>query len=211
MISLIVENPMSELSREVSEGLGYFTTDAIERYPPASDEMIASAEQRLGLVFPPSLHEFLQVHNGIRLIDAHLLGVPTVGADGGIVEETQYWREAPWRRNGYLVVGRKATGDVYALLTGYTDENGEVPVAQIDHETGEIMFIVGSNYERFAWFLLDRLRREFEPDGEDKGLWEAPEDEDEEWEEPSFPWPYEDKDWMKQQDPGLARWLYLKR
>ncbi|MBW3637893.1 MAG: hypothetical protein KY445_15730, partial [Armatimonadetes bacterium] len=112
-----------------------------------------------------------------------------------------------WEQDKWIAIARDASGDVYVVLADKTDEWSEHPVANIDHETGEIMFIVGSCYERFLWFLLDRLQREFEPDGKDKGLWDYPEDEEEEWEEPSFPWPHEDKEWMQQHDPHLARWL----
>jgi hypothetical protein len=80
----------------------------------------------------------------------------------------------------------------------------------VDHEDGS-MRVVASCYERFLWFHLDKLQREFEPDGTDRniyGFWvEEGEDEDEEPEEPYVPWPYQDAAWMLKHDPPLAKWI----
>jgi hypothetical protein len=197
---------MPELTNDVADALKYFMGYALRANAPASEQMIRDAEERLGLVFPPSMREFLQVHNGIGLIDCRILSVPPPGIAEGIVEETLYCREA-WDEDRWIAAARDSSGDVYVVLADRADERGEHPVAKIDHETGNIMFIVASCYERFVWFLLDRLQREFEPNGDSMGLWESAEEDEEEWEEPSFPWPYGDREWMIQQDPHLARWL----
>lgn len=197
---------MPKLTKDVADALNYFVGDAIRRNDPASERMMSDAQQRLKLTFPPSMREFLQVHNGLGLIDHRILSVPMLGGAEGIIKETLRCREL-WKQSAWLVVARDGSGDVFVLLTDKTDDRGEHPTAKIDHETGNIMFIVGSSYERFLWFLLDRLQREFEPTGEDKNLWDGPEDDEEEWEEPSFPWPYGDKEWMQHHDPPLTQWL----
>jgi hypothetical protein len=194
---------MPELTKDVAEALNYFVGESICRNAPASEQMISDAEQRLGLGFSPSMREFLQVHNGLGLIDYQILSVPE-----DMVQESLHCRTA-WEHNEWVAIARDSSGDVYVLLTDKRNERGENPVAKVDHEDGHIMAIVGSSYERFLWFLLDKLQREFEPDGKDKAIWEATEEdeEDEDWEEPSFPWPYQDKEWMQQHDPYLAQWL----
>lgn len=196
---------MPELTTDVADSLRYFAGGAIRCNPPASEPMINDAEQQLGLTFPPSMREILRVHNGFGLIDCRVLSIHPPGEEG-VVKETLYYQQV-LENDKLIAIARDASGDVFVLLADKHDERGEYPVAQVDHETGRIMFIVGSCYERFLWFLLDRLQREFEPDGKDKGLWDYPEDDEEEWDEPVFPWPSGDKEWMKQRDPHLAQWL----
>lgn len=49
-------------------------------YPPASEEKIAEAEQRLNFKFPPSYRAFLKIHNGWRGLWVHsIFGVSGPG------------------------------------------------------------------------------------------------------------------------------------
>ena len=88
---------MAELTQDLAKALNYFKGQSISLYPPISEAMIREAEQKLGLNFPPSMRKFLQVHNGIGLIDHRVLSVPSVDSENGIVEETlshrQLWQE----------------------------------------------------------------------------------------------------------------------
>lgn len=178
---------------------------------PASPEMIADAERRLSVRFSPSLRAFLLRHNGFTLGYHRVLGVPPVGAGGEMFDKTLADRE--WARR-YLededateeerqagvaldhavAVHNDPGGDGSYVLCGRLDERGECPVAEVDHETGEIISVNASSYARFLWFLLDGERRRRE----------SPQ---KEWYE--LPWPEGDPAWVLQQDPHLARWRSL--
>jgi hypothetical protein len=206
------------MSPDVVEALAYFAPSVVVRDPPATEEMILAAEQRLGVPFPPSLRAFLRVHNGLRLPnDLVILGVPPPGETTpmDILSETTRHarRHAP---ETLICLTWHGTGDTWALLPALADERGEYPAAHLDHETGETGPCAASSYERFLWFQLDRWQRFFEPDGRPKqayyqyvGIvpddWE--EEDDPEWldEEPDLPWPYGDLAWMLERDPHLSR------
>jgi hypothetical protein len=201
----------------VAQALAYFSEEAVQRLPPASEEMIAAAEARLGTTFPPSLRTFLRTHNGLRLPeDEAVLGVPAPGevTNLDLVESTLRLREHG-RADQLLALTANGTGDTWVLLLDQRDDEGESPIGWRDHETGEIL-CGATSYDRFLWFHLDRQQRFFEPDGVPKrafyqyvGMlpddWE--EDEDPEWmdEEPYLPWPYADLPWILQHDPRLAQ------
>jgi hypothetical protein len=205
------------VTEALEQALAYFSEDAAKRLPPASEQMLVSAEERLGTPLPPSLRAFLTIHNGLRLPqDEVVLGVPPPGelTSLDLVQSTLLLRQYGKAEN-LISLTADGTGDTWVLVLDQRDEHGECPVGRRDHETGEITY-GASSYERFLWFHLDRQQRLFQPDGEPKqayyqyvGMvpddWE--EDEDPEWmdEEPYLPWPYADLPWILQHDPALAR------
>ena len=180
--------------------------------------MTASAEERLKVQFPPSMRNFLKVHNGLYLPeDVAILGVPPVSESTNldVVTATLLDRKS-WEPENLITITSDGTGDAWVLLPSLVDERGEYPVAKIDHETGEIMSYGASSYERFLWFQLDLLQRFFEPDGKGKQAYyqyigmaseDWDDEEDPEWldEEPYLPWPYKDLSWILQRDPNLVR------
>lgn len=185
---------MIEMNKDLKDTLDYFEDSCIRRHNGASDVALAEVESHLKCSFPSSARAFLKVHDGLDLIDHKLFGVHDILQE--TLDSQRIWANYDW-----LVIAHNASGDFFVLLTDKTDQRGEHPVAQIDHETGEIMFIVGSCYERFVWFLLDNLRKQFDPNGQDKEL------EDDDDEELTRPWPYGDAIWIKQHDPQIAQWL----
>ncbi|WP_198525107.1 SMI1/KNR4 family protein [Kamptonema formosum] len=63
-IETLNDRQKSELFSEVRES-GYLG------YPEATEEQIASAEARLGVILPPSYREFLKASNGLRSISKY--------------------------------------------------------------------------------------------------------------------------------------------
>ena len=205
------------MTDHLRHSLDYFTPEAAKRYPPATEEMLSMAEQRLQVALPPSLRQFLMVSNGCALPnDFTIFGIRMPGEPtwDDLVESSLQDREH-WSPKNLITLTSEGTGDAWILLPDQAGGSTEYPVAKIDHETGEIMAYGASSFERFLWFQLDRMQRFFEPDGAKKPAYgayigEAPDDYEgdvDEWdpEEPYLPWPYDDLDWILQHDPALAR------
>jgi len=201
--------------------LSYFREGVVKAEAPASEEMLRHAEGHLDLTLPPSMKQFLLVNNGLEVGDMHYFGVPSAElarrrlATIPLFDLTTEWNEvlhdqqaaaldppanaaAAEAARRVVAVAEPRPGDVYVLLAGRSDGQGEYPVGSIDHETNSIA-LVASSYERFLWFSLDRLTRWHNPDGE------FIEDLDPHDPLMTGPW-MSDFDWMRRIDPGLAAW-----
>ena len=201
--------------------LSYFREGVVKPEAPASEEMLRHAERHLGLTLPPSMKRFLLENNGLEVGDAlHYFGVPSAElarrrlATIPLFDLTTEWNEvlhdqqaaaldppanaaAAEAARRVVAVAEPRPGDVYVLLAGRSDGQGEYPVGSIDHETNSIA-LVASSYERFLWFSLDRLTRWHNPDGEFiEDLDPHP--------QAQGPW-MRDFDWMRRIDPGLGAW-----
>ena len=183
--------------------------------PPATEAMIADAEARLGVAFPPSYRAALLRHNGFNIGGNAFQGVPDVTDASGsdVVANTLECREMSASRveDGYADAGGIAdhdlllnsvviedsggSGNCYWLLCGHTDAQGECPVGHHDHETDQIYAIEASSLPRLVWFLCDAARRT------PMGLYAA---------EDESPWPY-DEAWTVKQDPAIGPWLAFWR
>ncbi len=198
---------------EVEAAFSYFEPGVFAWYPPATEAMIANAEQILKVQFPPSVRLFYQQHNGFSGCDSTLLSLPEVGEDpNGLArdhlvswslcyrpEEDDMDDELDEDYRTYVTLLQDTSGDPYCLLPTRVDERGEYPIAQVDHETREIDWIVASSFERLLWFYITDLQRYYRPDGQykDKDVLEAI------YDEPSW---CENLDYLLQHDPHLARW-----
>jgi hypothetical protein len=112
--------------------------------PPASATMVARAEARFGLTFPPSYRAFLAEANGIRDFadEIDLLSVGEL-----LSPEYDSW-EKEMRRLGWevgervvvegLIIGSRQGNHNVILLdrTVAPDERGELPVVYWKYETG---------------------------------------------------------------------------
>lgn len=189
---------------EVDAAFSYFEPGAFEWQPPATEAMIANAEQILNVQFSPSLRLFYKRHNGFCGCDATLLSLPLVGEeleDGLIDWSINYRDEAEADAQSIVTLVQDGTGNPYSLLPTKVDERGESPIVKVDHETLEIDWIVASSFERFLWFFITDLQRYMKPNGEFKEDDELDEDLD----GAESAW-YENLDYLLQHDPHLAQW-----
>ena len=200
---------------EVDAALSYFEPGIFRWQPPATDAMIANAEQILNVQFPLSVRLFYKRHNGFNSsIDPICLSLPEVGEDPNgvardhLVSWSLCYREEPdddmsgeVDEDGktFVTLLSDFTGDPYCLLPTKIDERGECPIAKVNHETREVSWIVASSFERLLWFYITDLQRYYRPDGEPKD-----QDEREALDDESV-W-YEDLDYLLQHDPHLAQW-----
>lgn len=181
----------------IDQALSYFKPGVITFDPGATEEQIRRAEEQVGHAFPPSMQAFLLARNGGTLIDWGLNGVEKADDYKDVVKETITWRELA-HNDQLIAIAHDGSGDAYVLLTDKVDIRGEHPVAKIDNETGKQMFIVASCYERFVWFYLYNMTKQYRRDGEDNDR------------EVYGPWPYpEHLRWMISQDPEMAQWRPL--
>ncbi len=189
---------------EVDAAFSYFEPGVFHWQPPATDAMIANAEQILNLQFPPSVRSFFKRHNGFCGCDATLLSLPQVGEDleDGLIDWSMNYRDqADDEARTIVTLVQDGTGNPYSLLPTKVDERGESPIVKVDHETLEIDWIVASSFERFLWFFITDLQRYMKPNGEFKEDDELDEDLD----GSESVW-YEDLDYLLQHDPHLAQW-----
>lgn len=190
----------NRLSAEIEALLSYFEPGVVRRFPPATAEMIANAEQMLGTQFPPSLRSFLQVTNGLDVKGwMDLLGVPEVGVppEGTIVDWSLCYRDG--EITDPIVLIQDGSGDPFCLLGNQRNEHGECAVTKVNHENREPGGIVASSLDRLLWFALSDMQRYLRPDGEfkdDDELEESEYDDERSW--------YDDPDYCLQHDPDIA-------
>jgi hypothetical protein len=210
------------MSPAIRAELEYFDKTVPQLNLPADESDIRQAEVELQTTLPRSMRAFLLEHNGGRIADVSLCGVvcpsgvPPIVAVPQLVKATGDWRETlrldRQSREQYglalssrspgenlLVVADKGTGDPYALLPQLRSAAGECAIAQVDHETCEVMAIVASSYERLIWFLVNDMRNQCNRDGGYKPEFLIRESK----------WPFADRQWVLSHDPGLSQWANL--
>jgi hypothetical protein len=109
---------------------------------PATDSAIATAEESLGIAFPPSYRAFVRRFGALtlppRLGTIHsFVGLGDV--EKGIVQRTLHARVENGLGEGYLIVGLGAeVGEWYCLDTSLTRDDGECPIYLFDTRDNQI-------------------------------------------------------------------------
>ena len=211
MLHQQTDHSVDPMTPEILAMLDLIETRGTDLRPPVTEAMVAWAEARLGVSFPPSYRAALLRHNGFSLDHHQFYGVPpSEVADGlDVVSATEEGRALAAERveDGYagqagvadadLLKGSVqiddggGSGNCFWLLCGLTDAAGECVVGQHDHETDNIYSIVASSFPKLVWFLFDQEERLTTDHG-------MPSEE--------LRWPYNEA-WVIEQDPAIVPWL----
>lgn len=190
----------NRLSAEIETLLSYFDPGVVQRFPPATAEMIANAEQLLGIQFPPSLRSFLRVTNGLNVEGwMDLLGVPEVGVPPKetIVDWSLCYRDG--ETTDLIVLIQDGSGNPFCLLSNQRNEHGECAVTKVNHETWESVGVIASSLDRLLWFVLSDMQSYLRPDGafkDEDELEDSNYDDERSW--------YDNLDYCLQHDPDIA-------
>jgi cell wall assembly regulator SMI1 len=182
---------------ELAIDLRYFRSGLVRWNAGTGEVSVKEAEVNLGVDFPRSFQEFLRWHNGGRIGEYRLLGVPPIKRDLDIIRRTLQLRQIrgdSWP-HAYMPVCPDGFGNFYVLATDKRDVKGESPVIFVDGISLEVEAVAASNYWSFLSLLVKSMIRTTKPDGKPSDSLEFL---------PS--WPF-DPLWLVQYDPPAAHWM----
>ncbi|RYG57892.1 SMI1/KNR4 family protein [bacterium] len=148
---------MQDLQQSVIGLLPLLPSAPGDRLPAgASPQQIAEFQQRVGVILPESLTEWLSVCNGPMVGPGGIFGVRP---DLPFLDIENRWASLPaWCHRRHIPVASDGCGSNYLL--GLASVDGLHPVFFLDHEdegvTEEPSFVVASNLWHFLRFLLSK-------------------------------------------------------
>lgn len=130
--------------------------DEAEFAGPKSDELIALAESRLGLKFPPTYRTFLQQLGCGDIAGFEVYGLVGPNFESGSIPNgiwlTLNERNSSSLPSSLVLVAETGDGAFYAIDTGTSNSEGENPVVEWRSETSEFAakpLIVANDFGAF--------------------------------------------------------------
>lgn len=152
--------------------LNYFRTHETRLLPPAIEDWIVSCELALRHHFSPQVREFLLTHNGSRIIEIWLYGVPkrpTSSQRGPDIMTRYLANDATglWNKS-WLELGSDGFGNYFVADLANPSAEGEYPILIVDHE--EIGRPNAAKFYAVDYFTLiakviEEMISLYEPDG----------------------------------------------
>jgi len=125
---------------------------------PKSETLVVSAEQALGLRFPPSYRSFLLELGCGDLNGLEIYGVINEKFEGSSVPNgiwlTLNERQSIGLNHAYILIGDGGDGTYYAIDTRSIDETGECPVVRLSVDGTHTEPVASS----FGAYLLDAVQ-----------------------------------------------------
>lgn len=152
--------------------LQYFESSALRLAPAAPGDWIQSCEEAIGQRFSPQMREFLLVHNGCRIAEVRLYGVPkqprsSRGALNILTRCLDNQALDGWSRS-WLELGSDGFGNYFAAELAKPNAAGEHPILWIDHEAigrPHASKPLADDYFALIAHLIDEMMELYEPDG----------------------------------------------
>jgi cell wall assembly regulator SMI1 len=130
---------------------------------PASEEAVASAEERLGISFPPSYRAFLRRFGQLALpaqlaVVHDFLGLlPAAGDGDDVVSRTLAARESNSLSPGLVVVGIGAQANEWFCLDAARATGDELPVVLFDARDNQLDQVFYDDFESMVREVLEFL------------------------------------------------------
>jgi cell wall assembly regulator SMI1 len=163
---------MNERLAQLLTRLEYFEASAIKLAPPAPSDWIASCEDAIGYRFSPQVREFLLVHNGCRIVEVGLYGVPkqpkSSRRDLNILTRFLANTAIEAWNTSWLELGRDGFGNYFVVDLAKPDATGEYPILLVDHEEiGRPNAAKHHAVDYFAFIaqVIDEMISRYEPNG----------------------------------------------
>lgn len=165
---------MNDRLAQILARLKYFEPRAIEieLAPPAPSDWILSCENAIGHRFSPQVREFLLVHNGCRIVEVRLHGVPkqprSSRGELNILTSYHYNRQSfeGWN-SSWLELGSDGFGNYFVADLAKPDASGEYPILLVDHEEigrPNAARYFADDYFAFMAQVIDEMIQLYEPD-----------------------------------------------
>lgn len=128
---------------------------------PASEEAVASAEEQLGIAFPPSYRAFLRRFGGLALpaklaVVHDFLGLAPPASDvDNVVSRTLSAREAHRLSPGLVVVGIGAQANEWFCLDAARPSGDELPVVLFDARDNQLDQVFYDDFESMVREVLE--------------------------------------------------------
>jgi len=130
---------------------------------PASEEAVASAEEQLGIAFPPSYRAFLRRFGGLALpaklaVVHDFLGIAPGESDrdvDNVVSRTLSAREAHRLSPGLVVVGIGAQANEWFCLDAARPSGDELPVVLFDARDNQLDQVFYDDFESMVREVLE--------------------------------------------------------
>lgn len=130
---------------------------------PASEEAVASAEEQLGIAFPPSYRAFLRRFGGLALpaklaVVHDFLGIAPGESDrdvDNVVSRTLAAREAHRLSPGLVVVGIGAQANEWFCLDAARPSGDELPVVLFDARDNQLDQVFYDDFESMVREVLE--------------------------------------------------------
>ncbi len=150
----------------------YFRGRALQLNPPTSEAAIYLCENTLEIKFDPLLREFLLIHNGGRIVEVHIHGVPTSTRTSknavNVYSRHLANRDNPHWKQHWLEIGTDGFGNYFVADLSSTGPQGERQVLLIDHENvglPDAVSLYAHNFPGFLSRMTLEMIRLYQPDG----------------------------------------------